>query len=136
MIRRVLQIGRWKIKFFFAKDGYDEEEILASLYDLDAPLYVMQRAYRIMESGRFNRGFTYPNTETFEAVVVVGPTTSGRQFQNTFVHEIRHMANAIASKAGYELEAEEPSYISGDAAMALADVVCKLGCEHCRDNDR
>jgi hypothetical protein len=62
----------------------------------------------------------------------VGPTTSGKQFVNTFVHEVRHVADAIAKSIGYELDAEGPAYLSGDAAMALAEVLCELGCEHCR----
>lgn len=128
MIRRLLWIGRWEVVFFFAPDGYDDEAVLTALYDADAPLDVMARANRIMESGRFNRGFTYTNLENRRAIVVVGPTTSGRQFQNTLVHEIRHLADGIAASLGVSLSSEAPAYASGDAMMALADVVCRLGC--------
>lgn len=132
MIHRVLNIGHWVVDFLFATDGYDQEGVLSCLYDIDAPYDVMLRAGRIMESGKKNRGFTYSNPAIKRSVCVVGPTTSGRQFQNTFVHEVRHVADAIAKSIGYDLDGEAPAYISGDAAMMLAQVVCELGCEHCR----
>ena len=131
MIHRVLNIGKWVVDFLFTTTEYDEEGVLAFLYDIDAPIEVMRRAYKIMESGRFNRGFTYNNPNLMRSVVVVGPTTSGKQFQNTFTHELRHLADGIANHLGVSLDSEMPAYITGDAAMELADVVCTLGCEHC-----
>lgn len=133
MLHRVLGIGHWVIDFLFAKDRYDEDGVLACLYEIDTPYEKMQRAVRIMESKRYNRGFTYANPELRRAVVVIGPTTSGKQFVNSFVHEVRHVADAIAESIGYNLGDEGPAYLSGDAAMELADVVCRLGCDHCRE---
>ena len=132
MIHRVLNIGHWVIDFLFATDGYDEEGVLSCLYEIGAPLEVMRRAGGIMERGDPDCGFTFSNPGLKRALCVVGPTRSGGEFVNTFVHEIRHVADAIAKSIGYELDGELPAYISGDAAMALAEVVCELGCEHCR----
>lgn len=36
---------------------------------------------------------------------------------------------ATAEELGYDLDAEMPAYLSGDAARALAEDVCRLGCE-------
>lgn len=132
MISRVLNIGHWVIDFLFAVDRYDADGVLACLYDVRAPLEVMRKAWEIMERGDLDCGFTFSNPDLKRAVCVVGPTSSGKEFINTWVHEIRHVADAIARTIGYELDGEVPAYISGDAAMALAEVVCELGCEHCR----
>ena len=132
MISRVLNIGRWVIDFLFAVERYDQEGVLACLYDVNAPLEVMRRAVEIMERGDPDCGFTFSNPDLKRAVCVVGPTSSGEEFINSFVHEVRHVADAIARSIGYELDGEFPAYVSGDAAMALAEVVCELGCEHCR----
>lgn len=131
MISRVLNIGHWVIDFLFAVERYDTEGVLACLYDVYAPPDVMRRAVEIMERGDPNCGFTFSNPDIKRAVCVIGPASSGREFTNSFVHEIRHVADAIAKSIGYELDGEVPAYISGDAAMALAEVVCELGCEHC-----
>lgn len=132
MIRRVLRVGRWVVDFIFAEDGYDEEAVLGCLYDIDAPIPVMQRANRIMESGAYNRGFTYTNAALKRAVVVVGPTTSGKQFINSLSHEIDHLSDAVAEYYGIKGHKEGTSYLTGDTTMALADVICRLGCSHCR----
>ena len=132
MISRVLNIGHWVIDFLFAVDGYDSDGVLACLYDIYAPKDVLRRAVEIMEREDPDCGFTFSNPDLKRSVCVVGPTSSGGEFINTFTHEVRHVADAIARSIGYELDGEIPAYISGDAAMALAEVVCELGCEHCR----
>lgn len=132
MIREVLRIGRWVADFIFADDGYDEEAVLGCLYDIDAPVPVMQRANRIMESKAYNRGFTFCNPDLRRAVVVVGPTTSGRQFINTFSHEINHLSEQIAEYYGLRNHPEASAYLTGDTTMALTKIICKLGCDKCR----
>ena len=131
MIKRTLKLGRWVIDFLFAISQYDEEGVLSCLYDIDAPDDVMVRANQIMNGGKMNRGFTYSNQDLRRAVIVIGPSSSGREFQNTVVHEIHHVAVAIADSLGVDLESETPAYISGDAALAVADVICTFGCRCC-----
>ena len=118
--------------FLFAEDGYDVEGVLSVLYEIEAPMSKMRRAYRMMKRSEMNRGFTYANMESKRALVMVGPTTSGEQFLNTFSHEIHHLAVFIAQSLGFALDGEDPAYLDGDTTMALAEVVCRMGCEHCR----
>lgn len=132
MTYRLLRIGSWRCHFFFAQHGYEEEDILDLLYDLDAPDDILVSVSRKMRAGRKNEGFTYSNQMTHDAVIVIGPTTSGAEFQDTLVHELHHLAVAIASSLGIDLESETPAYISGDSARALADVICRMGCGNCR----
>ena len=131
MIHRVLKIGHWVIDFVFVTKVYDEEAILAFLYEFDASYSVMRRAYKIMKGNKPNRGFTFANPDLRRALVVVGPTSSGKEFTNTLSHELHHLAVAIAKSIGYDLEGEGPAYIQGDATMALIETICELGCEKC-----
>lgn len=128
MIHRVLGIGRWTVDFLFATKRYDVEGVLSCLYDAYAPDEIMEQAEELMLSCKYNCGFTYTNQNRRRAVVLIGPTTSGDEFQNTLVHEIRHLADAIAKSLGVPLDSERPAYISGDTAKALAEVICELGC--------
>lgn len=132
MTYRLLRIGSWRCHFFFTKYGYEEEDILDLLYDLDAPDDILVSVSRKMRAGRKNEGFTYSNQMTHDAVIVIGPTTSGAEFVDTLVHEVHHLAVAIASSLGIDLESESPAYISGDSARELADVICRMGCRECR----
>lgn len=132
MLRRNLRIGRWLVYFFFVTDDYDRDTILSFLYTFDAEDWIISRAEEIMAERKLNRGFTYTNADLKRALMVIGPTSSGAEFINSISHEVRHLANSIAESIGYELDAEEPSYLTGDTVRELAEVVCELGCAKCR----
>lgn len=132
MIERTINIGRWLVEFYFATDGYDMDVLLDRLYDFGAGVSIMRQAMDLMETGGPNTGFTFSNPYERVAIVAIGPTTSGDEFVNTMVHEIHHLAVAIASSLGIDLESESPAYLAGDSARELADVICELGCRHCR----
>lgn len=139
MIHRVLKIGRWVVDFLFSTGEYDIDGVLACLYDAGAPQYIMEEAEDLMTRCEYDCGFTYTNasmfryinSDSYRAVVLIGPTSSGDEFIDTFVHEIHHLAVAIASELGVDLESETPAYLAGDSARALAKVVCRFGCDHC-----
>lgn len=131
MVRRSLNIGRWVVEFLFAKDGFDIGEVEESLYECGASDYALRQARNLMALCRYNCGFTFANPETLTAIVFIGPTSSGAEFTDTLVHEIHHLAVAIAAELGIDLESETPAYVAGDSARALADVICEMGCRHC-----
>ena len=129
MIHRCLAIGRWVVDFLFATEKYDIDGVLSCLYDAYAPKSAMGQAEELMLSCEYNCGFTYTNSHHRRAVVLIGPTTSGSEFLDTLVHEVRHLADAIAKSLDVPLDSEKPAYISGDTARALAEVICVLGCK-------
>lgn len=128
MKRSAVMIGRWVVDFLFATRRYDIDGVIAHLVDAGAPGYIIDDAENLMLSCEYNCGFTYTNQKKRRAVVLIGPTTSGDEFLNTFVHEVRHLADAIAKSLGVPLDSERPAYISGDTAKILAEIVCELGC--------
>lgn len=130
---RVIKIGSWIVDFMFCPEKYDSEAVVALLRDGGAGKSTIARAEDLMESGHMNTGFTYANEDAHRAIVVVGPSSSGSEFIDTFSHEIYHVASAIASSIGYDLDGEGPAYIAGDTARDLLDVVCELGCKHCHN---
>ena len=132
MIHRVLKILDWVVDFLFAKLRYDEDGVLACLYEIGADIDIMRAASEIMDNDRLNCGFTFANPDLKRALVVVGPASSGKQFANTFAHEIHHLAVAIADSIGVDLESETPAYLAGDTTMALIETVCEFGCPHCK----
>lgn len=117
--------------FIFCVEKFDIEGVLACLYDCDASDFAMEQAEDLMLSCDYNCGFTFANPARMRAVVVTGPTTSSDEFIDTFVHEVHHLAVAIAGNLGLDLDGEGPAYLSGDTARELASVVCELGCSHC-----
>lgn len=129
---KVLKIGRWVVDFLFQPGGYDIEGVLGVLYDTGASKDIMEEAEDLMRSCKENCGFTFANRYSRRAVVLIGPTSSGAEFLDTFTHEVRHLADAIAKSIGYKLDSEGPAYMTGDTVRELADIVCRLGCDKCR----
>lgn len=134
LIHRILNIGRWRVDFFFA-DGrdYDYTSVMDCLEDMDAPDWVLEESWFKMRDGLPNGGFSWPNSRMMRSCIFIGPTTSGSEFLDTFTHELRHLADDIALHLGIDLRGEEVAYLTGDTARDLADVVCRLGCPHCND---
>ena len=131
MIRRGLQIGRWRVTFLFAGEDARLGDVLDILHGHGAPEMIIGQVSDLLEECDLDCGFTFSDPVTRQAVVYTGPTSSGAEFLDTFVHEVHHLAVAIAESLGIDLDAEGPAYLAGDTARALAEVVCTLGCSHC-----
>lgn len=129
MVQRNLKIGRWNVEFYFGE--YDVDALLDRLYDFGAGASVMRKAMELMESGKMNTGFTFSNPYDYVALIAIGPTSSGEEFVDSLVHEVHHLAVAIASELGVDLESETPAYLAGDSARALASTICRMGCDRC-----
>ena len=132
MIERILQIGRWHVVFFFADEEGHDVNVLGTLEDMGATKEILDKASELMEGCEYDCGFTFSNPRARLAAVYIGPTSSGAEFQDSFVHELRNLADAIARSLGIQLDGEAVAYLSGDAAREFADIICRLGCEHCR----
>lgn len=132
MTERTLTIGRWLVVFYFAEDGYDADVLLDRMFDFGATASTMREALDLMEEAKLNTGFTFSNSVERVAIVAIGPTSSGSEFVNTISHELYHLSVAIAESLGIDLTSESPAYIVGDSMRELAELICNLGCNHCR----
>lgn len=133
MIHRTLYIrSDWKVDVFIDTDkkGTYLDEVLDCLESMGAPFRVMERCEEIVASGKPNQAFTYSNSK--RTCIYIGWATDGSEFINSVVHEIRHLVDHIAGYYGIKGNGEQVGYISGDAAIMLAEDICKYGCPHCR----
>ena len=128
---RMLYIGRWTVDFLFAEKGFDEDEVMEYLYNCGASDFALRQAKSLMVLCEENCGFTFANPEVHEAVVFIGPTSSGEEFVNTTSHEIYHLSVAIAESLGIDLDSESPAYLAGDSMQSLIDIICEKGCSKC-----
>ena len=133
MIHRALRVGRWTCDFLFVLGRNDTEGVMACLYEYDAPQDISRRAREIMEGGEPNCGFTFSNSDRRRSLSWIGPQSSGAQWINTAFHEIIHVAIAIAGAEGMEPFSEEFAYLCGDISQGIADLLCELACDRCRD---
>lgn len=52
---------------------------------------------------------------------------------NTTVHEIVHVAIAVAEEEGIDPYTETFAYLVGDITQQVSDLLCLLSCDHCRN---
>lgn len=135
MIHRALRVKDWTCDFFFVVDGRnDTPAVMACLYDYGADDATAMQAFKIMDEGAENCGFTASNQERRRALSWIGPQSEGKQWINTSVHEIVHVAVAIAAEKGIDPFSEEFAYLCGDITQEIADILCDLACDRCREH--
>lgn len=132
MIHRALRVHGWTVDFLFVTGRNDRNGVMACLLDLGATRPIVEATYELMDGG-MNRGFTFSDTERRVSLSWVGPQTSGAEWVNTTVHEIVHVAQAIASADGTDPLSEDFAYLVGDITQGVADIICGLACDHCRE---
>lgn len=131
MTHRTIHIRGWLVDVFI-DDGYHPNEVMDCLEGMDAPYDILERAYGLIEENKPNQAFTYSSGR--HTCIYIGHTTSGEEFINSLVHELRHLVDHIADYYGLENN-EKVAYISGDAAFLLAEDICNMGCKHCRKDE-
>ena len=129
MIHRIIHIKEWKIDMFIDDGGaLDNKRVADCLFYMGATQRIINRSLEMINSARPNEAFTYSNGK--HTCIYIGWTTSGAEFINSFVHELRHLVDHIASYYGIG-NGEAVGYISGEAAFMLASDICRLGCPNC-----
>lgn len=130
----MIEKSHWVCDVFIAVHEYKVDDIVKALDMCGASDAVLNRVKDRMEKNEVDTGFTFSNPRTRHSVMVIGKTSEGKQFLNSFVHELRHLVDDIAVADSLEMSGESVAYLSGDIAMELSDIVCSMSCDHCRQN--
>lgn len=121
----------WLVRVYLNACHDDVEEIIDTLERLGATDRELCKARRNMRKDTRNNGICYPNKADRMSVMVIGSTTSAKEFLDSLVHEIMHLAVHIATTDGIDLHSEEVCYIAGDAARSLYDTCKEYLCCKC-----
>lgn len=132
MIHRALRVHDWTVDFLFAHRRNDPEGVLAVMRSYGAPESIIEDAAELMGAGP-NCGFTFSNSDDRLCLSWIGPQSNGPEWVNTTVHEIVHVAFAIAREEDIDPYTETFAYLVGDITQAIADILCRLACDHCRN---
>ena len=129
MIHRRLNISNlhWIVDVFIDNGSVDYAAIIDCLYSIGATSGAVFDAMEMFDDNKPNEAFTC-STQHRHTCMYIGRTTSGNEFINSMVHELRHLVDHIASYYGID-NGEAVGYISGDTAFLLAEDICRLGCD-------
>lgn len=122
MIRQCIRLDNypWDITVFYSVHGYYVDEIMESLTDIGIRGRKLERAEKLLSSGRLNEGLTYTNKR--KAVCVIGKASRASEYADSIQHEVMHLAIFIAMEEGIPLDSEEVCYIGGEIAKKMHPV--------------
>lgn len=126
--------AEWMVRVYHAVDAMWTDEIIDDLVCLGCSGSELRNAKKMLWSGLPNNGLTYSNGVRRETLMVIGYTSSGKEYWNTLDHEKNHLLQHIALQDGIDPYGEEISYISGEFLRDIYDGEAKkLLCDCCRE---
>lgn len=134
MIRHTFVIWEhsWTVRTYFAVTGYWADEILGHLFRLGADMDTMRSAAKNLRSGQLNTGLTYTSPWSRETVMVVALSSSGAEFFNSLLHEMKHLEEQIGQVIGIDPKSEQAAYFRGGVAREVFPHIRHLLCDCCR----
>lgn len=124
----------WLIKVFYLIENPFIDEILDELDAIDCEPDAFYRAAEMLENGKLNQGFTYTDYEQHVTFIIIGEASCADEFFNTFIHEVGHAAEHIASYYKIKSYSEELQYLTGEIALEMFKESKDLMCDECRMN--
>ena len=124
----------WLIKVFYLIEDPHIEGILDELDAIDCEPDAFYKAAEMLENNELNTGFTYTDYYQHVTIMIIGESTCADEFFNTFIHEIGHAAEHIASYYKVKSYSEELQYLTGEIAMKMFIESKDLMCDECRLN--
>lgn len=115
---------------------HEVEELLDALASFGASEKDLERAEKNLSSMLMDGGLTYSSGMRRMSVMVLGKTSSAKEFLNSLVHEVMHASVHIARAMGLDLEGEEMCYVAGDLARELYDGCREYLCCGCNGEGR
>ena len=125
----------WFVRVYYAEDGYDYDTLRRDLYSLGGELDEIDDLLISLEEEGNNAGVTRSNIFQKRSVIIIGPTSSAADFQDTYDHEKGHLAMHICIAEDIDPFSEEYQYLVGEIGRRMFKVAKDYLCENCRNKD-
>lgn len=116
---RLEDFGGWGIRYFILTGREDAGTVLRALSRKGCGSAFLERAGRLLRSGRMDTGLTYTNPDRRWSVIVVSRTTDVWEFFNTLAHEIDHVEKHVSAELGFSPYSEDASYLAGEIVRGM-----------------
>ena len=122
----------WRVAAFYEIGADEAPALIQLLKDAGCSGGRLRTAARTLETAAPNFGLTYSNYRARESVMIIGKTTSAREFADSYDHEKGHLAKHICQALRIGPWGEEAEYLAGAISKQTFPVASRLMCEHCR----
>ena len=123
----------WEVRVYYAVDQYYADDILDDLIAIGCRGKMLKDAEKNLWAGKLDTGLTYANPSEKKAVMVIGKTSSGAEFDNSRIHELLHLLAYISEAEHISPYGERICYIGGDIVCQMHKVASELSCDGCRE---
>lgn len=130
--RIILSNWNWVIYAYYSVGSYYVDEIMNKLISIGCQERQLRKAYRNLSSGKLDTGLTYSNKYKRKSVIVIGNASTGAEFFNSLLHEMRHLEEHIADADNIEPYGEAVAYLIGDLSKEMYSCINTLLCDCCR----
>ena len=122
----------WYLIVFYIIDFIDKAEILDVLESIDCdPLIIEGVEYNIDHDFK-NSGVTFTSDKYRTSVIMIGPTTTADEFQNSYDHEKGHLVMHLSKVFDIDPYGEELQYLNGVIGEEMFPVAQYFLCDNCR----
>ncbi len=134
MIRHSFYIEQhqWRVTTFFEVEKKDAGEILWHLQRTHASFEHLKATAINLTSGRPNNGITHTSLQDRETIMVVGKATSGAEFFNSLLHEMKHLEEQTSDALEIDSKSEQAAYFRGGVSREIYPYISRLLCDCCR----
>ena len=122
----------WYVRVYYSVKSYNLDMIEKDLMSLGCPEEELDDILEDMSRGKMNTGYIYSNIQQRKSIIIIGPTISAEEFQDTFDHEKGHLAMHICIAHDIDPFSEEFQYLNGSIGHAMFKVAKMFLCDHCR----
>lgn len=122
----------WYVKVYYVTSFYSFREIENDLYSLGYDDEKIEEIINELKEYKENEGYIFTNIHADRSLIIIGPTTSAEDFQDTFDHEKGHLAMHIAIAKDIDPFSEEFQYLNGIIGKQMFKAGKMFLCEHCR----
>lgn len=113
---------QWTVRILYDTSCEDINTIIDELNNIKCPEQLINSALENLEKCHYNTGLTYSNFSFRQTVIVVGKTSSKKEFLNTLVHELYHFVSQFARVNNMSVE-EDRATLIGEIAMRTYNII-------------
>lgn len=117
--------GHWNIIVYYEIDINNIYSVLEELGNYGCSYKDQEVIYNMLIHKR-NTGFTFNNTDEKISIIGIAKQTSGDQFLNTTVHELKHVQSCICNYYNISEKGEPAAYLIGYIAMEMYDFIVTI----------
>lgn len=132
MVKQTIYLEKydWIIDIYLNYDCQYVNEIIEQLESLGISERRLDIAFDDLSSCRPNIGITYSSYIYKKTIIIIGKTTSAKEFEKSLHHEIGHCQTHICQYYYIDPYGEEIHYIGQDIIDKIWDICKKYLCDH------